>query len=104
MICDKSRTSNQNIEILKILAPLTRNHNAPYKYGWTSIRFYDILFKMTKCPTKHGNYAIEYCNYSIAIHCPSMMNNPDVQNKIEKPPWTIDNPNIPNIEGRRDIQ
>ena len=26
-----------------------------------------------------------------------MMDNPDVQNKIEKPPWTIDNPNIPNI-------
>ena len=36
----------------------------------------------------------------------SMMDNPDVQNKIEKPPWTIDNPNIPNInkKGRRDIQ
>ena len=90
MICDKRRTSNQNIEILKILAPLTLNHNAPNKYGWTSIRFYDILFKMTKYP--------------------SMMDNPDVQNKIEKPPWTgawtIDNPNIPNIDkkGRRDIQ
>ena len=81
MICDKRRTSNQNIEILKILAPLTLNHNGPNKYGWTSIRFYDILFKMTKYP--------------------SMMDNPDVQNKIEKPPWTgawtIDNPNIPNI-------
>ena len=46
MICDKRRTSNQNIEILKILAPLTLNHNAPNKYGWTSTRFYDILFKM----------------------------------------------------------
>ena len=45
MICDKRRASNQNIEILKILAPLTLNHNAPNKYGWTSARFYDILFK-----------------------------------------------------------
>ena len=36
----------------------------------------------------------------------SMMDNPDVQNKIEKPPLTIDNHNIPNInkKGRRDIQ
>ena len=36
--------------------------------------------------------------------CPSMMDNPDAQNKIEKPPWTIANPSIPNIKGRRDFQ
>ena len=35
--CRKSGSSDEDTEIVKILAPLTENPNAPNEYGWTPI-------------------------------------------------------------------
>ena len=97
--CGKAKPSNQSIEILKILAPLTDNPNAPDEDGktpihWAANRGHTEIVKILAPLTNHPNAPNE--DGDTPIHHAASMGHTEIV-KILAP--LTDNPNAPNNSG-----
>ena len=101
--CEKHESSDENTEIVKILAPLTYNPNAPNKYGETPIywaaRFGHTEIVKILCPLTDNPNAPR-CDGYTPIHGATYFGHTEIV-KILAP--LTDNPNAPNKYGNTPI-